>query len=81
MRVELSADGRQLSIETELDLNKPSRSGQSTILATTRGQQYVGNINGKPTYVQLNVMQMDSGAAGGGVVELVSPKKAPGRAA
>lgn len=69
MKVKLK--GNTLSIETELNSVGASRSGRSTMLATTHGQQYIGNVNGKPTYLQVNVMQMESGAAGSGTFELI----------
>lgn len=87
--MKITIENDELVIRTPLDLKKASRSGNSTILATTRGQQYVGNVDGQPTYVQLNVMQMPTGAAGGGLFEVKndqdkevgSVRKAPGRAA
>lgn len=84
MKVKL--EGETLVIEAPLSMNKPSRSGNSTIVATTRGQQYIGRFHGKDTYLQLNVMQMET--TGGlevsgteGSTEITAPKKAPGRAA
>lgn len=49
-----------LNIEVPLTLTKQSRSGNSTVIATTRGQQFIGQINGKETYLQLNVLQMET---------------------
>lgn len=54
-----------LKVEVALTENKQSRSGNSTIVATSRGQQFIGNVKGKPTYLQLNVMQMQE--TGGGL--------------
>jgi hypothetical protein len=64
MKAKFDPDTNVLTISTDLNLHKTSRSGNSTIIATTRGQQYIGKVNGKDTYLQLNVMQMD--VAGGG---------------
>lgn len=78
-QMKVQIEGNTLTVETTLDMTKPSRSGNSTIIATTRGQQFIGMYNGRPTYLQLNVMQMDSGAVGTGfeVIEKKGPQRAP----
>jgi hypothetical protein len=53
-----------LTVEVPLTESKPSRSGNSTIIATTRGQQLIGKVRGKATYLQLNVMQIDEADGG-----------------
>lgn len=75
-----SFTGNKLTVEVDLDLSKASRSGNSTILATSRGQQFIGNYKGRPTYLQLNVMQIGET---GQEIELVGevPKKPVGKAA
>jgi hypothetical protein len=64
MKVEVVKDNSTgqttLQIEVPLTLAKQSRSGNSTVIATTRGQQFIGKINGQDTYLQLNVLQMET---------------------
>lgn len=82
MKVTLAQDDNGvdiLRIEVPLTESKQSRSGNSTVMATTRGQQFIGNIKGKPTYLQLNVMQM--GEAGGGLQVEESPNTSTRRRA
>lgn len=67
--MKIKIEGDELVVRAPLTLVKASRSGNSTIIATSRGQQYIGQYNGRPTYLQLNVMQME-GAGGNEVVEV-----------
>lgn len=36
-----------------------SRSGSTYVIGTSQGNQYIGDWNGKPTYLQVNVLQSE----------------------
>lgn len=68
MKVEITKDKatglESLHIDVPLTENKQSRTGNSVVIASSKGQQHIGKVRGKDTYLQLNVMQME-GASGG----------------
>lgn len=61
--IERIDDVPTLRLEVKLDMAKQSRSGNSTVIATTRGQQLIGKVNGRDTYLQLNVTQVEPGSS------------------
>lgn len=52
----VSADGKKLTLEIDLTKTlRPSKSGDTTIVATSGGNQMIMKPNGEPTGVKLGV--------------------------
>lgn len=67
LQVKIGPGGKELQITVPLSENKRSRTGKSTIVASSGGNYPIGKINGKPTFLQLNVMQSESDFTGSAI--------------
>jgi hypothetical protein len=60
--MKVKIENSELTIRVPLNAEGTlSRSGKSSVLASSRGQQFIGKFEGKPIFLQLNVLRSERG--------------------